>query len=72
MSKFCKSRPYFEGAALSRKANRKSQKLLLFVKMVGNHDDVPMHVKMGLVVKQKVVYRNSNQHNTVELQWLEH
>ena len=49
MSEFCKSRPYFERVALSRKANRKSHNLLPFVKMVGNHDGVPMHVKMGLV-----------------------
>ena len=31
---FFKSRPYFERAALSRKANRKSQKLFPFAKMI--------------------------------------
>ena len=31
------SRPYFERAALSRKANRRSQKLFPFVKMIENN-----------------------------------
>ena len=38
--------PYFEKAALSRKANRKSQKLLLFVKRIENQEDVPIHRKL--------------------------
>ena len=41
-----KSRPYFERTALSRKANRKSQKLCPFVKMIGNYGGVHgMHLK---------------------------
>ena len=40
-----KSRPYFERAALSRKANRKSQKLFPFVKMIENHGGVLLHLK---------------------------
>ena len=44
-SKFFKSRPYFERAALSRKANRKSQKLFPFVKMIENHACVLIHLK---------------------------
>ena len=37
-------RSYFERAALARKANRKSQKLFPFVKMIENHGDVPIHL----------------------------
>ena len=41
---FFKSRPYFERAALSRKANRKSQKLFPFVKVIENHGGVLTHL----------------------------
>ena len=36
---------YFERAALSMKANRKSQKLFPFVKMIENHGVVLIHLK---------------------------
>ena len=36
-------RLYFERAALSRKGNRKSQKLSLFDKMVEKYGSVPLH-----------------------------
>ena len=39
-----KSRPYFEWAALSRKANRKSQKLFPFIKMIENHAGELIHL----------------------------
>ena len=39
------SRPYFERVELSRKANRKSQKLFPFVKMIENHRGVLIHLK---------------------------
>ena len=40
-----KSRPYFGRATLSRKANRKSQKLFPFVKMTENHGGVLIYLK---------------------------
>ena len=36
---------HFERAALSRKANRKSQKLFPFIKMIENHGDVLKHLR---------------------------
>ena len=43
-----KSRPYFERAALYRIANRKSQKLFPFVKMIEIHGSVLIHLKHNL------------------------
>ena len=40
-----KSRPLIGRALLCREANRKSQKLLLFVKMVEKHGGVSVHLK---------------------------
>ena len=42
-----KSRPDFEWSILSQNANRKSQKLLLFVKMRENHEDVLKHLNQA-------------------------
>ena len=39
-----KSRPYFDRAALSKKANKKSQKLFPFIKMIENHGGVLIHL----------------------------
>ena len=40
-----KSRPYFERTALSRKVNKKSQKLFPFVKKDGKPGGVHVHLK---------------------------
>ena len=47
---FARSRLYFERAALSRKANRKSQKLFPFIKIPENHRGVLIHLKTLLSV----------------------
>ena len=36
--------PFWEGFFFTREANRKSQKLFPFVKMVEKHRDVPIHL----------------------------
>ena len=40
----CKDLLLFESILLTRLANRKSQKLFLFVKMAAKHEGVPIHI----------------------------
>ena len=47
-----KSRPYFERAVFSRKANRKSQKLFPFEKMIENHRGVLIYLTFLTVVDE--------------------
>ena len=54
---FFKSRPYFERATLSRKANKKSQELFPFVKMIENHESELIHLtEANLDVSQSLMY----------------
>ena len=45
---FFKSRPCFKRAALSRKANSKSEKLFPFVSMIVNHGGVLIHLNTAV------------------------